>query len=67
MFSHYGTRKISPICKFSTFCKDLSFHNPRGHLNAKYLVKRVEGIPFLLNLLTYSEITRSEKTKEDDL
>ena len=30
-------------------------------LNAKYLAKRVEGIPFLLNLLVYSEIIGFEK------
>ena len=33
MFSHYATRKISPICKISTFSDDLSFLNPRIHLN----------------------------------
>ena len=32
-------------------------------LNAKYLAKRVEGIPFLLNLLVYSEIIGFEKKK----
>ena len=32
MFSHYVTRKISPICKFSTFSEDLSFLYPRSHL-----------------------------------
>ena len=29
----------------------------------KYLAKRVEGIPFLLNLLPYSEIIGFEKAK----
>ena len=33
MFSNYATRKISPICKISTFFEDLSFLNPRNHLN----------------------------------
>ena len=33
MFSHYATRKISPICKISAFSEDLSFLNPRSHLN----------------------------------
>ena len=37
----------------------------RGHTHAKYLAKRVEGIPFLLNLLAYSEIIGCEKTKEN--
>ena len=32
MFSHYATRKISPICKISTFSEDLNFLNPRSHL-----------------------------------
>ena len=32
MFSHYATRKISPICKISTFSEDFSFLNPRSHL-----------------------------------
>ena len=36
-----------------------------GHTHAKYLAKRVEGIPFLLNLLAYSEITSCEKTREN--
>ena len=35
MFSHYATRKISPICKISTFSEDLSFLNPRSHLNGR--------------------------------
>ena len=35
------------------------------HTHAKYLAKRVEGIPFLLNLLAYSEIIGCEKTKEN--
>ena len=34
-------------------------------IHAKYLAKRVEGIPFLLNLLlAYSEIIGCDKTKE---
>ena len=33
MFSHYATLKISPIYKTSTFSEDLSFLNPRSHLN----------------------------------
>ena len=36
----------------------------RGHTHAKYLAKRVEGIPFLLNLLAYSEIISCEKAKK---
>ena len=32
MFTHYATRKISPIFKISTFSEDLSFLNPRSHL-----------------------------------
>ena len=32
MFSHYVIRKISPICKISTFSEELSFLNPRRHL-----------------------------------
>ena len=35
MFSHYATRKISPICKIATFSEDLSFLNLRSHLNKK--------------------------------
>ena len=35
-----------------------------GHTQAKHLAKRVETIPFLLNLLAYSE-TKGEKTKEN--
>ena len=34
MFSHHATRKISPICKISTFSKDLSFLSPRSHLKS---------------------------------
>ena len=34
MFSHYAIRKISPICKISTFSEDLSFLNPRSHLTS---------------------------------
>ena len=32
MFSHYATRKISPICKIQFFFEDFSFLNPRSHL-----------------------------------
>ena len=32
MFSHYATRKISPVRKISIFSHDLSFLNPRSHL-----------------------------------
>ena len=32
MFLHSETRKISPICKISTFFEDLSILNPRNHL-----------------------------------
>ena len=32
MFFHYATRKISLICKISTFFEDLGFLNPRSHL-----------------------------------
>ena len=32
MFFYYATRKISPICKISTFFEDLGFLNPRSHL-----------------------------------
>ena len=39
--------------------------NCRSHTYVKYLAKRVEGIPFLLNLLAYSEIIGFEKTKEN--
>ena len=35
-----------------------------GHTYAKYLAKRVERIPLLLNLLAYSEIIGYEKTKK---
>ena len=35
MLFHYATHKISLICKISTFFEDLSFLNPRSHLNAK--------------------------------
>ena len=34
------------------------------YTHAKYLAKRVEGIPFPLNLLAYSEIIGREKTKD---
>ena len=36
MFSHYATRKISPICKISTFSEDHSFLNATSHL--KYFI-----------------------------
>ena len=36
-----------------------------GHTHAKYLAKRVEGIPFLLILLAYPETIGCEKTKEN--
>ena len=35
MFSHYATRKISPIGKISTFFEGLSFLNPRNHLKIR--------------------------------
>ena len=35
MFSHYATRKISPICKIATFYEDSSFLNPRSHLKGR--------------------------------
>ena len=31
MFSHYASRKISPICKILTFSEDLSLLNPGSH------------------------------------
>ena len=34
-----------------------------SHTHAKYLAKRVEWIPFLLNSSAYSEIIGCEKTK----
>ena len=36
-----------------------------GHTYAKYFAKHIKGIPFLLNLLAYSEIIGFEKTKEN--
>ena len=33
---HYATRKISSICKISTFFEDLTILNPRSHLKMKY-------------------------------
>ena len=38
MFFHYETCKISTICKMSTFFEDLSFLNPRSHLNISSLI-----------------------------
>ena len=42
MFSHYATRKISLICKISTFSEDLSFLNLGSHL-------KVSEYPFKQN------------------
>ena len=39
MFFHYATCIISPICKISTFSEDLSFLNPRSHLNQNTFIK----------------------------
>ena len=35
MLSYYATRKISPICKISTFFEGFSFLNPRSHLKIR--------------------------------
>ena len=63
MFSHYATRKISLICKISTFSEDLSFLNPRSHLNlfswpSKVNVcnDKVQGI--ILNFLNHPSILK---------
>ena len=45
MFSHYDTRKISPICKISTFSEDLSFLNPRSHLKRSIKLWDLQVIP----------------------
>ena len=47
MFSHYATRKISPICKISTFSKDLSLVKPRSHLKENnYLISLIANYDF---------------------
>ena len=39
MFFHDATRKTRTTCKISTFFEDLSFLNPRSHLEAFYYEK----------------------------
>ena len=42
MFFHYATRKISPICKISTFSEYLSFLNPNSRFKTNFAVKPAE-------------------------
>ena len=63
-------KKISYWTEISFNCIKIYFNIIKkndiccGHTSAKYLAKRVEGIPFLLKLIAYSEIIGCEKTKE---
>ena len=46
MFSHYATRKISPICKISTFSEDLSFLNLGATLKAYIILAIIQKLKF---------------------
>ena len=64
MFSHYATRKISPIFKISTFSEDLSFLNPRSHLK-KILMNQLRnciGLFFTEKLVIFRKLENSVTT-----
>ena len=65
MFSHYATRKTSPICKISTFSEDLSFLNPRSHLKKQKFIEKGYKSDLDKQISTVEKLDQNEMLKAE--